>query len=227
MRIVLLLMLVLAITKVYADEPHLRISTVENVAAYPEVVNMLSRAYAELGYHIELVPMPAKRSLRQAKENIDIDAELARTEYAAPFLPNHLRIPIPIAYITIAAFVMRDDLEIVNWQSLQAYGVGGVRGHLFIESKLKNHNKLLFLSSANQALTMLSRGRLDVVILPQTMGEYVVKQNWHSQVKMVSPALDYVPLYHYLHQKHHAIAGNLTQALSKQVDAHLVKNQAY
>lgn len=226
MKLVLSFMLMLTITNVKADETSMRIATAENAAAFPEVINIISNAYAELGYQIDLVPMPAKRSLRQANQSQDIDSELARTKLVTPLLTNYLRIPVAITQINIAAFVVRDDIEIIGWQSLQAYNVGGVRGHLLLEKQLGNYTNILFFNSANQAFSMLSRGRVDVIVLPQTMGEYVVKQNLLSQIKMSSPALDHVPLYHYLHKKHHAIAGKLTQALSKQVDAHLVKNRA-
>ncbi|WP_411993693.1 substrate-binding periplasmic protein [Agarivorans sp. DSG3-1] len=223
MKMIVLVMLMLISVKLHAG-PSLRISTVETIAALPNVSELVSNAYAELGYQVEIIPMPAKRSLYQAKNNFGIDAELARTEYVASYLPHHLMIPVPLAYINIAAFVKREEIDISQWEDLQGYQVAGVRGHLFLEVKLENHASTVFFSDAHQALTMLGRGRVDVVILPQSIGEYVVKKYWHKQIKMLSPSLDAIPVYHYLHDKHRGIADSLAAVLRKLTAEPLVKN---
>ncbi|WP_406610035.1 substrate-binding periplasmic protein [Agarivorans sp. JK6] len=214
MRTVCLIMLTLCCGYLSA-EPSLRISTIETIAAFPEVRDTVSAAYAELGYQVDIVPMPAKRSLHHARDNHDIDAELARTRYASSYLPNHILIPVPVGHITIAAFVKKDKALVTDWQSLQQYRVAGVRGHLFLEEKMRKHNNTQFFNTAHQALTMLGRERVDVVVLPLSLGEYVIKKYWHKQITVVSPALDQVPLYHFLHNKHQDKAAHLAEVLRK------------
>ncbi|MEE1674947.1 transporter substrate-binding domain-containing protein [Agarivorans aestuarii] len=224
MRTVCLFMLTLCCAWVSA-EPSLRISTAETIAAYPKVRDTVTAAYSELGYTVEIVPMPAKRSLHHARDNHHIDAELARTRYASAYLPNHILIPVAVGHITIAAFVKKDKAVVTDWHSLQQYRVAGVRGHLFLEDKLRNHSDTQFFNSAHQALTMLGRGRVDVVILPLSIGEYVIKKYWHKQITTVSPALDYVPLYHFLHNKHQDKAEQLAEVLQKFTTEPLAQRQ--
>ncbi|WP_432460592.1 substrate-binding periplasmic protein [Agarivorans sp. QJM3NY_25] len=193
----------------------MRISAAAGANALPEVLDMISSAYAIMGYKIELLGMPAKRALRQARDNPNIDAELARSQLVENYLTNYIRIPVPVKTLVVSAFVVDDSIHVSQWQQLTPYRVGLVRGHLAFHEQLKNHPAVEYFTSANQAITMLERGRVDVVILPKQIGEYAIKKYWHKQTRAVTPPIDQIYLYHYLNQKHQAIASELTHILQQ------------
>lgn len=66
-----------------------------------------------------------------------------------------------------------------------------------------------------QALQYVAKGRVDVAVLPKAETEYVLKQMKVQQVQAVQPALELLPMYHYIHQKHQALVGPLTAQLEK------------
>ncbi len=224
-----LLLLAMLVVQVSYAEQKLRISTLDGIAAAPHISEFIRAAYQKIGYEIEIVPMPAKRSLYQAREREDIDAELARTINAAGYLPKHTLIPVPVAYVKVAAFVNNPKLSFSRWSDLNNYKVAAVRGHLAAEGRLAERSDVYFLNDAEQVLTMLERGRVDVAILPKGIGLYVIKKHRHRQLTTPPMVIDEIPIYHFLHSRHHDLVEPLTQAmrqLRQQADQHLQLHKA-
>jgi len=199
---------------VYAEHS-LRISTVEGIVAAPHISEFVREAYQKIGYQIEILPMPAKRSLYQARESESIDGELARTVGAAGYLPKHILIPVPVAYLKVAAFVNNTELSIHSWSDLKDYKVAAVRGHLASEKRLAEHQAANFLNDAEQALTMLERGRADVAILPLGVGLYWIKKNRHRELTIPPTVIEEIPMYHFLHSRHQDLVDPLSQAMAE------------
>ena len=86
--------------------------TVENVAKMPEVYDKVVQAYDSLNYRVELIEMPSKRALIEAKQNHFIDGDLIRASAAKNTLPDHIKIPIPIYVAKIKAYVINGDINI-------------------------------------------------------------------------------------------------------------------
>lgn len=212
MRWALLLLAIVLAQASYADHT-LRISSVEGIAAAPHISEFVRAAYQRIGYKIEILPMPAKRSLHQARDSETIDGELARTVYAAGYLPKHILIPVAVAHLKIAAFVTQADLSPSSWADLKDYKVAAVRGHLASEKGLAEHTQVVLLNDAEQVLTMLERGRVDVAVLPKGMGLYVIKKNRHGGLRVAPTLIDEIPMYHFLHSRHQDLVEPLSQAM--------------
>ena len=198
----------------YADHT-MRISTVEGVVAAPHISEFVRAAYQQLGYQIEILPMPAKRSLHQARDSEDIDSELARTIYAAGYLPKHTLIPVPVGQLKVAAFVNNEALVIHSWSDLKNYRVAAVRGHLASANRLAEHGEAYFLNDAEQVLTMLERGRVDVAILPRGVGLYWIKKNRHRELNIPPTVIEEIPIYHFLHSRHQDLVEPLSQIMAE------------
>lgn len=211
----LLALAVLLTPGVNADKPIMHISTSDSIVAAPYISDFVDSAYRRIGYQMEIMPMPAKRSLYQARESEEVDGVLARTVQAAGYLPKHILIPVPVSWLKLAAFVKSDELSIQSWSDLSNYKVAAIRGNLAAEHFLVEQPSVFFLTDAEQALNMLERGRVDVAILPLEVGLYWIKKNRHRELTIPPTVIEEVPMYHFLHSRHQDLVEPLTQAMQQ------------
>lgn len=212
MRYLIVCLLLCAVTASYADNV-MRFTTSSSVDAFPEVVEMFSTIYSRLGYRIEIVKLPERRSMYEAGKRDWIDGELARVKEAEPLLPEHIRVPVPVAKIAASAFVKELNFEVNDWQSVKPYKLGSLRGIIGVEKKLSGFN-ILEAGSPSQLLEMLDRGRIQVAIMPRPMGEFALK-GLHYNIRILDPPVDMFTLYHYVNKRHRALVPQLTDIMSE------------
>ena len=70
-----------------------------------------------------------------------------------------------------------------------------------------------------QALRSVAKGRADVAVLPGTEADYVLARFADLKIQKVQPALEQLPMYHYIHRKHQALVKPLTEQLQRQQTA--------
>lgn len=208
-------LLAMLVTNVSYAEHKLRISTVQSIAGMSEAIDFVTEAYRRIGHQIEVLPMPAKRALRQARDSEQIDGVLARTLFVSSYLPQHIVIPVPVAYLEMAAFVKREGLLIYDWADLKNLKVAAVRGHVISENRLAGYSDVLLLKDAEQVLSMLARGRVDAAILPRKAGLYFIQQYQYTQLTIPPMLVERVPLYHFLHARHIELVEPLSVAMAE------------
>jgi len=192
----------------------LRFTTVDDaglVGAYPELI---SKAYALMGYEVEIIKLPAKRALYQAKSDSSIDGELLRVESAEQWLPDHIRIPMPIVNIEVAAYVKNVHFEVSGWSSLSPYKLGAVRGFIAIEKQISQYDTS-FVTETSQVMEMLELDRIQVGVIPRVIGDQIIKQNQFKRIRSLEKNIYSTKLFHFLHSKHKNLVPEFVSAIKQ------------
>ena len=193
----------------------LYLSAPAEAVGFTHTIDLIIQAYQDIGYRVEVVPMPAKRAMHEAVHGEWVDGVVGRAEMAAEILNHFIRIPVAIGQVEIFAY-FRQDAEkelaaIDSWAQLSRYQVATLRGFILSSQNLSKHRvKFQQVTYARQAFEMLVRKHVDFVVLPRKMAEQVLKNGEFRQIGRSVNALDKKPLFHYLHQKHDKLVPALT-----------------
>ncbi len=198
------------------NEQILTLVTVENLAFTPQLYQKVSLAYEEVGYVLELIEMPSKRAFIEAKNNKLIDGDLVRIEGAESIHIDYIRIPVPMYYARIKAYISEPNFTVTDWDSLSNYSLVTVRGILATNKPLEKRN-LAFkaVSSPQQALNMVKRKRLNVAILVVNTIENSINIEKITHDFPYSVEIDKKAFFHFIHKRHKAIVPELTKAFEE------------
>lgn len=191
----------------------MRIATMREISPNHEIVDLLQAAYARLGYRMELVQLPAARSVREVADGF-LDGELARAESPLLQQASLIRVPAPVAEISASAFVRDRDLPIRDYASLLPYQVDTLFGLPLLEQRLAQH-RVEKVGTMEQALRRVASGRTQVAVLPTSEGREVLARLALTGVSVVEPPLETVALHHYLNVRHRALAEPLARAITE------------
>ena len=202
---------------VNAAEQVMHIGTLMQISPQHPLVVKLQQAYQQLGLRMQLETMPLERLRLEAARGVLVDGNLAAAASLQQVIPQLIRIPVQVYQLELTAFVRDPQLKPAQWTDLQQLRVTYLAGMLSVEARLKQHQvkALTAALTLEQALQYVAKGRVDVAVLPKAEAEYVLRQLPGQQVHAVLPALELLPMYHYIHQKHQALVGPLTAQLEK------------
>jgi polar amino acid transport system substrate-binding protein len=225
------LWLVLVAAPALADEP-LRIGRNEgpNALLTDLSVAVLQSAYDKLGVQVRFEGYPLLRSLALANAGT-IDGDIMRVAEASEQYANLLRVDVPINYLEITAYARTPCPTLSNWGDLQGKRVAYERGVLAIERRVKGRATIQTRNKP-ELFRLLSRGMVDVAVGTGLETDVVLRRSADKdQLCRVSGILERVPLYHYLHKRHAALAQRLQtqlQAMQRrgEIDAILRREQA-
>lgn len=195
------------------SETTLTFSKVENVQDQTVSEEILKVAYKKIGISIESKGMPAKRSMQEANGG-KFDGEISRVFQLGEQYPQLIRIPTPINYIEPSVFSKNLNFTVTDCHALKDYKVGIVRGAKFAQSCTKEMGYVFVTNHLSQALKLLDRNRVDIVIATRGNGLNTLKKEGLESVYILSPALKKMPIYHYLNPKHKDLAVKMTEVLS-------------
>lgn len=212
--------LLLAATSALAQGKTLRLSMMEGVPTVTALpLATLEKAYANLGYTLEVEAMPYARSLLDADRG-KFDGELARLTQIEDSALNLRRVPVVLNTVDYVPYILagtRTDLG--SWATLNASGlrIGARRGARLIEDTVR-HDRLTLSNSYESLLGMLLLDRIDVVLAPKGQLEAFF-DGVHERSKgelhrvRVLPVIASLPVYHYLHRSHEDLIPALTQEI--------------
>lgn len=189
----------------------MRISTLDDTHHFPQLETLLSRAYQQLGYKVQFVFLPGQRALTEAEKGQGIDAEALRIDLGEEPI-NLIKVPEPLFQLHVSAFVTRTPSEQITWKKLAYFRVSSVRGFKIVERNV-SHHKLIYVANIAQAFQLLAKDRVDVVIAPKKVGQGLLKTLGLNQIYPLTPALQVLPVYHYIHAKHAHLLPELTMTL--------------
>lgn len=192
----------------------------EEVSFFAETIRVVTQAYNNIGYQVEIVKMPAKRAIHEAVHGDWVDGEVGRTALAGKLMTNYTPIDVPLGTLEIYAYFLRNDLKtamnVSDWQSLSGYRVASIRGFIISTQLFKKHQlDFQLVTHPKQAFEMLLRQRVDLVILARPIAEQILKNKQFQQVSSSVKPIEKIHVYHYLHNKHQAIVPALTLSLSQ------------
>ncbi|WP_426415699.1 substrate-binding periplasmic protein [Aestuariirhabdus sp. LZHN29] len=204
------LLLFCVVTEAPAAAP-LRFSAIENSAFTDFATEVLTEAYRRAGNSIEVQPLPAARALKASSSGLT-DGELYRTQGLEKRFPSLIPVNIPIFLSHWQAYTKNTPLEIHGWDSLRGVKIGIRRGIATTDKGTEGMNTVS--TNTNESLfQLLVADRVDVIVLSKINAQKEINKADYPEVTLQSPAVQIVPVYHYLHKKNAALIPPLEEAL--------------
>lgn len=181
----------------------------------PEISEVLSQAYQQLGIQITINPYPGLRGIHYSNSGI-IDGEAFRIAGIDKEFSNLIRVEVSLMTNSHYLFVKSgNEFVVEGWDSIpKNYLIGFQRGVKVIESATEDHQiKTESVSTATQLLQKLNIGRNDAIILPALAAAQNIQQLGLKDIVKLEPPISSHNLYHYLHRKHAALVPKITAVL--------------
>lgn len=193
----------------------LRLARLENVPDQIVGGEILRAVYQRLDITIEFVDLPAKRALVESSQG-RVDGEVHRILAVQSEFASLLPVRTSINYIEPSAFVKQRELRIDGWSSIAPYSIGIVRGVGSSERGTSGMSQVEAVATMEQLMQMLASGRIDVAVCDRFSGVLVNKKlHLDAGVRPLSPALEHIPLYHFLHERHRDLVPRVEKILQE------------
>jgi polar amino acid transport system substrate-binding protein len=179
---------------------------------------LLRAVYARLNISLEFADVPGKRALALSSSG-ELDGEVHRIADLAQTYPTLLQISPAINYIEPSVFTTTLRFDVRGWDSIKDYNIGIVRGVGSSEAGTRGMSRVTAATSLESMIQMLDAGRFDLVVTDLFSGRAAVaKLKLQSRIAPLSPPLQRVYIYHYLHERHRDLAKRVG-AVIQEMDA--------
>ena len=186
------------------------------LAEFPDQIvgsEILTLVYRRLGITIEFVDVPSKRALALSSAGL-LDGEVQRIGDLAQDYPTLVQISPPINYIEPAAFTTSLRFEVRGWASIKDYSIGIVRGVGSSEAGTKGMQRVVAVNNLDSLIRMLDAGRFDLLVTDVFSGSVAVKKmGLAARIQALSPPLERIYIYHYLHEHHRDLVDKVAAVL--------------
>ena len=193
-------------------EGPLRISRIMDDPVTSQGLLVLKEAYRRLGIDIVADPLPAERSLQAADGGLT-DGDAVRMEGLEAAYPNLVRVPEQVVTAEMKAFTAGLTFPVEGWDSLKPFVVGYIHGRKIDELGTVGMRRVAASNTGN-AVRLLREGRCDVAVL-SSMAWITIDELNAGPLRELEPAVDVVPLYHYVNRRHAALAPLLAGELRR------------
>jgi len=180
----------------------------------PAAERILKRAYAELGIGIETVMTSPGRALLEAASG-KTDGELVRVREIEALHDSLIRVDVPIIVARTFAYTNQPGLRGKSVDGLKHLRVGHVAGARFSSDLSTGFSEVWAAETPEQLFEMLLRNRLDLVIVGEGTGRRIIRSQKLEGVFALSPSLQEVAFYHYLHEKHAGLVPKIEAVLKR------------
>ncbi|AFV00212.1 transporter substrate-binding domain-containing protein [Simiduia agarivorans] len=165
--------------------------------------------YQALGVSAECVFLPRARGSVQVAAG-ELDGSAMRGHDFGVQFPHLIRVEPPIKAVPLVVFRrIGTDITVANWR---AHSIATIRGAIVFDQLLAGLD-VTRLSTIEAAVKQLSAGRVDVLVGDTVLVPALLQQMGVDNVEMVTPPVTTVLLYHYLQEKHRALASRLSERL--------------
>lgn len=219
MRIVLVVLMSLLLMPgwLVAEQARITIATSDGVPlSTPEGTGFHDRvvreAFHRIGVALEIVHLPAERSLQNANEGIE-QGVFVRVEGMEKVYPNLRRVPEKISEYEFVAFSKRSDIRINGWDSLRDYHVAIVTGWKILEQNILQTQSLIKVRDAALLFQVLVDNKVDLVVYNKLDGYGVIKAMGLQGIHALQPPLATRDMFLYLHSSQQDRIPKLTEAL--------------
>jgi ABC-type amino acid transport substrate-binding protein len=179
---------------------------------------MLRAVYARLNIAVEFADVPGKRALALSSAG-ELDGEVHRIANLAQTYPTLVQISPPINYIEPSVFTTTLRFEVRGWDSIKDYSIGIVRGVGSSEAGTRGMSRVTAATSLENMIQMLDAGRFDLVVTDLFSGRAAIRKlKLQSHIAALSPPLERIYIYHYLHERHRDLAKRVA-AVIQEMDA--------
>lgn len=184
----------------------------------PERDGILDLVYAELFKKLELQVViqasSAERGLLNANSGID-DGDVSRVLGIDKTYQNLVRVPEPVMYYQMVAFVRNASFTVNGADSLKPYDVGILTGWKILERTIVGTRSLVKMETGRQLFAMLDKERIDVAVIEKLEGMHFVKTMGLKNIRILQPAYVEGDWFLYLNRKHEALVPRISAELRK------------
>lgn len=113
----------------------------------------------------------------------------------------------------LAVYTKKPYFPVDGWQSLAKFHNGARYGAKILGKKIPG--KRIILPDASRLFQMLDDGRLDAVIERSFIADKILKENYFSDIKRLTPPLVDLPTYGLIQKKYKALMPEITEALEQ------------
>ena len=206
----LLVLLACATTGRAEATDHYVISQIEGDHLSVRGFEVVREAYRRIGLQASADIRPNERAIVSA-ETGDTDGDTIRMAGVEARYPDLVRVPEPVLSFDTVAFTAGMVIPIRGWESLRPYSVCVVRGFKLAERGSEGMNREV-VSGNEAALRMLRAGHCQVAVLGEAIW-LLIDQMKLGPLRALDPAIEVVPLYHYVNIRHAALVPKLAGAL--------------
>lgn len=160
-----------------------------------------TESFRRAGLRLKLIQLPSERALMNANAGID-DGDAGRVAGIKTLYPNLVPIPQKLFDQHFVAFTRNASLPHANWQNLRTFSVGYIRGSKIIEKNIPPGTQTLPATDAEQLMTMLDKGRIDIAIYRRWEGQALAQKMGIQDLRILEPSLAETAVYIYLHKKY-------------------------
>ncbi len=203
-------------------EPPLLLSTFTGPPlSNPEHTGMydlvLKEAFNRIGQEIDIMQMPAERSLINANKGIT-DGDFVRISGLDKIYPNLIRVPEKITDFEFVAFSRHMDFKTTEWKTLQPYHVAIVRGWKILEENIVGTQSLVRAKNQDILFTLLDKERTDIVVYSRYEGYNIIRKLGMEGIKTLEPPLAVREMFLYLNKKHIKLVPLIAAAFKEMKD---------
>lgn len=198
----------------WAQAP-LRFSRIENMPDQFVGGEILRVVYSRLQLPMELVDMPAKRALIESSTG-NLDGEVQRNIRVQEQYPTLLPLRPAINFIEPSVFSRNHRSDIKGWESIKDDHVGIVRGVGTSEDGTRGMRHVDAVTNLDQLMWVLAADRIDVSVCDAFSGLAALKRlGLQDSIKLQTPALQRIEIYHFLHEKHRGLIPRVERVLKE------------
>jgi len=176
---------------------------------------MLRTVYAKLNIKLEFVDVPGKRALALSSAG-EVDGEIQRIGTLSREYPTLLQVTPAINYIEPAVFTTKLHFVVDGWNSIRDYRIGIVRGVGSSEAGTRGMDRVTATTGLENMITMLDADRFDVMVTDLFSGLVAVRKlNLQARIYTLSPPLERIRIFHYLHESHRDLVPKVGQVIAQ------------
>ncbi len=206
-------LILLLAAPVRADNPVLTISTNNTPMDRKALAALSQEAFRRIGVDVRLVSLPSERSLLAANAG-EVDGEGLRVAGLADQYPKLVRVPERYVSISFVAFAKDPAISLAQgWDSLKPQRVAFITGWKMFEAHAGGARTVHKVDRPEQLFQMLDSGRIDLALYTRADGVALARKLGLASLAPLSPALQDVDMFLYLHQRHEALVPRVAQAL--------------
>jgi len=176
---------------------------------------MLRAVYAKLNIKLEFEDVPGKRALALSSAG-EVDGEIQRIGTLSRDYPTLIQVTPAINYIEPAVFATKLRFDVDGWNSIKDYSIGIVRGVGSSEAGTRGMARVTATTSLENMVRMLDADRFDVMVTDLFSGLVAVRKlDLQARIHPLSPPLERIHIYHYLHERHRDLVPKVGKVIAQ------------
>ena len=197
------------------SEKVIHLSTSAPLKNIERYISVLQKAYAKIGYIIQVHQLPAVRSIHESNDGKAVDGEVVRTSLIEHKLSNLIKVPVLLDKVDVAVISTDKSASVKDWESLKGKSIATVKGYWYFQQQLDENSTVLLTKNMKNALLQLKDKKVDFSVHIKKIAQNVIKQENIEGVFILEPPIDSIPTYHFINQKHAKLIPELSKALSE------------